>query len=106
MDNVNSVIATLAGSFQNEISCASDFNASCMQSWLKEIDGDGTYEFSAVLLAESTAPLWLTTGRSMRCMGWAACRRGQHRLHGARRGADDDVPLRPVHPPSIDPGGR
>ena len=48
-DNVNSVIATLAGSFQSELGCASDFNASCMESWLKDIDGDGIYEFSAIL---------------------------------------------------------
>ena len=48
-DNVNSVIATLAGSFQSELGCASDFNPACLRSLLKDIDGDGIYELSAVL---------------------------------------------------------
>lgn len=42
-DNVNSVIAVLAGSFQSELGCSSDFDPSCLRSWLQDIDGDGIY---------------------------------------------------------------
>jgi|GEM_PF-52753 len=45
-DNVNSVIATAAGSFQGEIGCPDDWQPWCLRSWLQDIDGDGIYSFS------------------------------------------------------------
>lgn len=45
-DNVNSVIVTAAGSFQNEIGCPGDWQPDCLKSWLEDIDGDGTYTFN------------------------------------------------------------
>ena len=45
-DNVNSVIATLAGSFQEELGCPGDWQPDCLQSWLQDPDGDGIYTFS------------------------------------------------------------
>ena len=44
-DNVNSVIAVLAGSFQSELGCPGDFDPSCLRSWLQDVDGDGIYTF-------------------------------------------------------------
>jgi hypothetical protein len=45
-DNVNSVIAVLAGSFQSELGCAGDFDPSCLRTWLQDLDGDGLYTFT------------------------------------------------------------
>jgi pullulanase-type alpha-1,6-glucosidase len=48
-DNVNSVIATVPGSFQSELGCPGDWDPGCLRSWLKDPDGDGIYAFSAHL---------------------------------------------------------
>lgn len=48
-DNVNSVIAVLAGDFQSELGCPADFSPGCMRSWLEDLDGDGLYTFVANL---------------------------------------------------------
>lgn len=45
-DNVSHVIAVAAGSFQSELGCPGDFDPSCLRSWLKDPDGDGTYTFA------------------------------------------------------------
>jgi len=45
-DNVNSVIATVPGSFQSELGCAGDWQPDCLRSWLQDADADGTYTFS------------------------------------------------------------
>jgi pullulanase/glycogen debranching enzyme len=45
-DNVNKVIATVPGSFQDEIGCSGDWQPDCLQSWLQDPDGDGIYSFS------------------------------------------------------------
>jgi hypothetical protein len=52
-DNVNSVIATVAGSFQSEIGCGSDWDPGCLRSWLQDPDGDGIYSFAASIPAGS-----------------------------------------------------
>lgn len=44
-DDVNSVIAVLAGDFQSELGCPGDFQADCLRSWLQDVDGDGIYTF-------------------------------------------------------------
>ena len=44
--NRNSVIATLAGSFQSELGCPGDWQPDCLRSWLQDPDGDGTYTFA------------------------------------------------------------
>jgi hypothetical protein len=43
-DNQNSVIAVLAGDFQSELGCASDWDPSCLRSWLKGPNENGLYE--------------------------------------------------------------
>jgi glycosidase len=45
-DNVNSVIATVAGSFQSELGCSGDWQPSCLRSWMQDPDGNGVYTFS------------------------------------------------------------
>jgi len=50
-DNVNSAIATVAGSFQSELGCSGDWDPACLRSWLQDPDGNGIYEFEAVLPA-------------------------------------------------------
>ena len=48
-DSVNSLIAVVAGNFQSELGCASDWDPGCLRSWLLDVDGDGIYSFSALL---------------------------------------------------------
>jgi len=45
-DNVNSVIATVPGSFQDELGCSGEWQPDCLLSWLQDVDGDGTYTFT------------------------------------------------------------
>ena len=45
-DNQTSVIATVPGSFQSELGCASDWDPGCLRSWLQDADGDGVGRFS------------------------------------------------------------
>lgn len=44
-DDVSSVIATVAGSFQSELGCSGDWDPGCLRSWLQDPDGNGTYAF-------------------------------------------------------------
>lgn len=48
-DNVTSLIAVAAGSFQSELGCSGDWDPGCLRSWLQDVDGDGLYTFSALL---------------------------------------------------------
>jgi pullulanase-type alpha-1,6-glucosidase len=50
-DNVNSVIATAPGSYQQLLGCPGDWDPGCLRSWLQDPDGDGIYSFSARLPA-------------------------------------------------------
>ena len=45
-DNVNTVIATVPGSFQSELGCPGDWQPDCLRSWLQDPDGDDIYSFS------------------------------------------------------------
>jgi glycosidase len=49
-DNQGSVIAVAPGSFQSELGCASDWDPSCLRSWLQDPDGDGVARFSTSTL--------------------------------------------------------
>jgi len=49
-DNMGSVIVTAAGSFQSELGCTSDWDPSCLRSWLQDLDGDGIYTFLTTAL--------------------------------------------------------
>jgi hypothetical protein len=50
-DNINSIIITAPGNYQNELGCASgdydgDWEPGCLRSWLQDPDGDGIYTFT------------------------------------------------------------
>ncbi|HEX8437527.1 pullulanase-type alpha-1,6-glucosidase [Archangium sp.] len=55
--NANAVIATVAGSFQNELGCPpnpgessdGDWRPSCLRSLMNDLDGDGLYTFTTTL---------------------------------------------------------
>ena len=49
-DNVTAPIAVLAGNFQDELGCASDYSPDCLRSWLQDVDGDGIHTFTTSLL--------------------------------------------------------
>lgn len=49
-DSISATIAVLAGSFQSELGCTSDFNPGCLRSWLQDPDGDGIYSFTTTLI--------------------------------------------------------
>jgi hypothetical protein len=49
-DNIGSVIATAAGSFQSELGCPGDWQPDCLRSWLQDPDGDGIYTFTTTAL--------------------------------------------------------
>lgn len=53
-DDVSSVIATLAGSFQSELGCPGDWDPGCLRTWLQDPDGDGRYTFSTSALPAGT----------------------------------------------------
>jgi pullulanase len=44
-EDVSSTIATVAGSFQDDIGCPAEWSPDCLRSWLQDPDGDGTYVF-------------------------------------------------------------
>jgi hypothetical protein len=49
-DSVNAVIASVPGSFQDEIGCSSDWAPDCLRSWLQDTDGDGVYTFTTTAI--------------------------------------------------------
>jgi len=44
-EDVSSIIATAAGSFQDEIGCPAEWSPDCLRSWLQDPEGDGTFVF-------------------------------------------------------------
>lgn len=59
-DNVNSIIATVPGSYQSELGCpdtngnGGDWEPACLLTWLQDPDGDGVYTFTAIGLPEGS----------------------------------------------------
>jgi pullulanase len=44
--NVNSIIATVPGSYQSEIGCSGDWDPGCFRSWLQDVNETSIYSFS------------------------------------------------------------
>lgn len=44
-DDVSTPIATVAGSFQDELGCPAEWSPDCLRTWLQNPDGDGTFVF-------------------------------------------------------------
>ncbi|HEU4511915.1 MAG TPA: pullulanase-type alpha-1,6-glucosidase [Nocardioidaceae bacterium] len=57
-------LVTAAGSFQRELGCPGDWSPDCMRSWLKDIDGDGTYTFSSTQIPAGSYEVKATHGLS------------------------------------------
>lgn len=53
-DNQNSVIATVPGSFQDEMGCSGDWQPDCLRSWLQDPDGNGIYGFETTAIPAGT----------------------------------------------------
>ena len=51
-DNVNSIIANVPGSFQDEIGCSGDWAPDCLRSWLQDPDGDGIYTWQTTWIPQ------------------------------------------------------
>ncbi|HLM43684.1 MAG TPA: pullulanase-type alpha-1,6-glucosidase, partial [Myxococcaceae bacterium] len=49
--NLNSIVATVAGTFQSELGCPGDWQPWCLRSLMQDLNGDGLYTFSAFLPA-------------------------------------------------------
>ena len=49
-DNVNSVIAAVIGNFQTKLGCTKDFDPACLQGWLQDPEGTGTYSFTTTAI--------------------------------------------------------
>lgn len=47
-DSINSIIATVPGSFQDELGCSGDWQPECLRSMLQDPNGDGLYTFITV----------------------------------------------------------
>ncbi len=45
-DDVNSIIATVPGSYQSLVGCGGDWDPSCLSTWLQDPDGDGVFTYS------------------------------------------------------------
>lgn len=63
-DNKNSVIATVAGSFQSQLGCRGDWQPDCLRSWLQDSDGDGIYSFTTTKLAAGSYEAKVTHNES------------------------------------------
>ncbi len=59
-DNVNSVIAVAVGDFQQALGCANNNDASCLRSWLQDLDGDGVFSFSTNQIPAGTYSVAVT----------------------------------------------
>lgn len=44
-DELTKVVATVPGSYQSLLGCASNWDPACLRSWLQDADGDGVYSF-------------------------------------------------------------
>jgi Ca2+-binding RTX toxin-like protein len=53
-DNQTAMIATAPGSYQSELGCPSDWDPSCLRSWLEDPDGNGTYQFTTTAIPAGT----------------------------------------------------
>lgn len=49
-DSINSLVANVPGSFQDEIGCPGDWQPDCLRSLLQDPNGDGTYTFITALI--------------------------------------------------------
>ncbi|MFZ6029442.1 MAG: pullulanase-type alpha-1,6-glucosidase [Chloroflexota bacterium] len=63
-DDVNSIIANVSGSFQDEIGCPADWAPGCLRSWLQDPDGDGVYIWQTTWIPQGSYEAKVAVGGS------------------------------------------
>jgi pullulanase len=58
-DNVNSIMATVIGDFQEEIGCAADGQVDCLRSLLQDPRGSGTYTYVTAAIPPGDYEAWV-----------------------------------------------
>ncbi len=49
-NSVSHVIATLPGSFNDELGCSGDWQPECFRTWMQDVDGDGVYTYTTTAI--------------------------------------------------------
>ena len=57
-------IVTAVGTFQSELGCPADWSPDCLGSWLKDVDGDGTYTLVTTRIPAGSYEAKVTEGLS------------------------------------------
>lgn len=47
-DDVNALIVSVAGNFQEKVGCSEEWQAECLRAWMQDVDGDGIYTYETV----------------------------------------------------------
>lgn len=63
-DSINSLIANVPGSFQEEIGCPGDWQPDCLRSLLQDPNGDGIYTFITALIPAGEYEAKVAVGQS------------------------------------------
>ncbi len=63
-DDQGSVIAVAVGDFQSELGCSTDWDPTCLRSWLEDPDGDGVYTFETTSLPAGSYQAKVAIGES------------------------------------------
>ncbi|MBK9751229.1 MAG: extracellular solute-binding protein [Chloroflexi bacterium] len=79
MDNVNFMLLTAPGDYQDEIGCEGDWQPNCLRSLLQDADGDGVYSFTV-----NTLPAGDYQAKAAQNMAWDI----NWGVDGARDGAN------------------
>ena len=53
-DNINSLILTLTGNFQDKVGCRGEWEAHCFRTWMQDLEGDGIYTYETLLIPEGS----------------------------------------------------
>jgi glycosidase len=53
-DSHNSVIASVPGSYQQQLGCSGNWDPGCLRSWLEDPSGSGTYSFQTTALRQGS----------------------------------------------------
>lgn len=63
-DSINSILANVPGSFQDEIGCSGDWQPDCLRSLLQDPDGDGIYQFITAAIPPGEYEAKVAVGQS------------------------------------------
>lgn len=63
-DDVNTPVVTAAGDFQTSLGCSADWAPDCLDPWLEDPDGDGTYTFTTTAVPAGSWQVKAAVGMS------------------------------------------